>query len=351
MVVRVVVAASAAFVVLLLMGGLTLVLYLNSGRPTRRPGNPGPNRPDPFSGKHTQAADMAAELRRLVDPVAIPLPQFPPLETPRESLLGDAVVYDVDLRTANPSTSAPASGMRLRISLPAGEHPAASLGCVLLPPPGGSAISGHELYDEGALTHVAAYLQAGYAVVEFSLDGALSTEQEVTMAQVQAAFNAVRESRAGLCNCRAALEFVLARLPAVNPARLFISGHSSAGGVALLFAAFEPRLKGCIALAPVTDWTDDVPGELLVQMPGLREFSYAESAGLQRERPKCPVFIYHGTADENVASVGTEVYVLSVRALGQSVTFERGIGGDHFEAVNTEGVPRAIAWLKSLPGE
>ena len=46
----------------------------------------------------------------------------------------------------------------------------------------------------------------------------------------------VIDAQAGLVNARNALEFVLARVPEVDPKRIYAAGHSSAGTLALLFA-------------------------------------------------------------------------------------------------------------------
>ena len=60
---------------------------------------------------------------------------------------------------------------------------------------------------------------------------------------------------------RNTLEYVLARLPEVDPERLYVAGHSSAAIWALLFAEHEPRIKGCIAYAPLADLFGRAPGK------------------------------------------------------------------------------------------
>ena len=70
-------------------------------------------------------------------------------------------------------------------------------------------------------------------------------------------------------------DYVLAKVPEVDPARIYAAGHSSAATHALLLAEHEPRLAGVIAYAPAID----VPkrfGPLLpifrFLLPGLVDF-------------------------------------------------------------------------------
>ena len=61
-------------------------------------------------------------------------------------------------------------------------------------------------------------------------------------------------SRAGLVNARNALEYLLAKVPEVNPARKSMPpGTVPPAPCALLFAEHEPRLAGVIAYAPACD--------------------------------------------------------------------------------------------------
>ena len=67
------------------------------------------------------------------------------------------------------------------------------------------------------------------------------------------AIAAYQASKAGLVNAQNAIEFALAKIPAVDPQRLYTAGHSSAACQALLLAEKDPRIRACIAYAPVVD--------------------------------------------------------------------------------------------------
>jgi hypothetical protein len=65
-------------------------------------------------------------------------------------------------------------------------------------------------------------------------------------------------------------------VPCSDPERIYIAGNGTAGTLALLCAAHEPRVKGCIAYAPVTD-VEAYVGEFIDELPpkkfrGLAEF-------------------------------------------------------------------------------
>lgn len=95
------------------------------------------------------------------------------------------------------------------------------------------------------------YVEAGFAVLAFELDGALDNPDDC--AQRERTMRAFLAARAGLVNAHIALEYLLTRVPQVNPNQLYAVGHSSPGTLALLFAGHEPRLKGCVAFAPCID--------------------------------------------------------------------------------------------------
>ncbi len=58
-------------------------------------------------------------------------------------------------------------------------------------------------------------------------------------------------------NGQAAIDYVLSRFPLVDREKIYTWGHSSAATLALLLAAKDPRVKRCIAMAPVTSLKSD----------------------------------------------------------------------------------------------
>src|SRR5262245_14545591 len=144
----------------------------------------------------------------------------------------------------------PGHGGWLYLYLPPGEHQPKSLPCVLIAPAGSTLLDGMDLGDGDTPEHVP-YVKAGCAVLAYELDGPCYDPTDFE--EMKDAYKAFKDSRAGLVNGRNALEYLLAKVPEVDPARIYTAGHSSAASHALLFAAHEPRLAGAMAYAPAPD--------------------------------------------------------------------------------------------------
>lgn len=76
------------------------------------------------------------------------------------------------------------------------------------------------------------------------------------MDEAESAIKKFMHAQAGVKNAQMAISTALAELPILDPQRVYVAGHSSAATLALLVAANDKRVKGCIAYAPCVD----VPG-------------------------------------------------------------------------------------------
>ncbi|MBS0263888.1 MAG: dienelactone hydrolase family protein [Planctomycetes bacterium] len=285
-------------------------------------------------------------------------PTFPELGTPQK--LGptdDVSVVTVDLAPANIAAMRPAASMQMRIYLPHGDHQPGSLGCVLVAPAGTNLLTGNSLDDPAYHKETLPYTRAGYVAIMYSLDGAPPPGvEDPSDDQLAACYRNFSAAQAGLANARTALDFVLARLPQVNPKRIFAAGHSSAGTLALLFAAHEPRLKGCIAYAPQTDIAAGF-GFLLGLMvktekfPGLVDFVHQSSPLTHVGRIQCPVFLFWAADDSVIDPEGLQKFANELSNRRPDVTVRTVPTGDHFEPMINPGMGQAIEWMKSLPGE
>jgi dienelactone hydrolase len=284
-------------------------------------------------------------------------PAFPELGQPQTVEQTGVKLYTLDLATANAANMRPAARMRLNVYLPPGEHPAGSLGCVLVAPAGTNLLTGNSLDDATYHTETLPYAVAGYAVVTYSLDGALPAGSDGSsdddLARAYLGFSA---SFAGLANARAALEFVLARLPQVDPRRIFAAGHSSAGTLALLFAEHDTRLKGCVAYAPQTDVEQHLSlmlGLLAMtnKFPGIVDFARRSSPKTHIARIKCPTFLFWAADDSVVAPEGIQQFATNLGSLRQDVTVKTVATGEHYNSMVNPGIGLAIEWLKGLRGE
>lgn len=276
-------------------------------------------------------------------PERVPIPQFSGLGSPVTRFPGGQTMYVV---RALSGPSNPGGDMRMFVYLPAQASAPASLPCVLVAPAGTIFLTGNSLSDE---YHAEAlpYAEAGCVVVRYTLDGDVDDLDDPV--QLDRGIRAFIAAEGGTVNGRNALEFVLQNLPQVNPRRIFVAGHSSAGTVALCMAATEPRLAGCIAYAACAD-----PEARLRE--GLASFGLATGPIMQflanvsplkhADQIKCPVMVFHAMDDNNVRYSEASDYVATLQATGQDVHFVKAYTGGHYQSMIDEGIPAGIRWLQ-----
>jgi dienelactone hydrolase len=249
--------------------------------------------------------------------------------------------------------------MRLWLYLPPGEHAPGSLPCVLIAPAGSILVVGNELADgdgdrPGDHPEHLPYARAGFAVLAYGLDGELRDVEKATNADVRRASETFLAARAGLTNARIAIEWLLAKVPQVDPSRLYAAGHSSAGTMALLLAENEPRIRACAAFAPRSDISKNFSSvqasQLKLAIPRLDDFFTLYNPKAHEADLGCPVFLFHAR-DDSVVPIGeTEEFANDLRGLGKSVTLETVASGGHYHSMIREGIPRALAWLGEKAG-
>jgi dienelactone hydrolase len=240
----------------------------------------------------------------------------------------------------------PGHGGYMYLYLPPGEHAPKSLPCVLIAPAGSTLLAGMDL-GEGDEDKHKPYVKAGCAVLSYELDGPCYDDTDTT--EMRDAYEAFRKSRAGLVNARNALEYVLAKVPEVDPARIYAAGHSSAATHALLFAAHESRLAGVIAYAPATD----LPKRMGPQMPlfrfilpGLVDFVTQSSPSTHLASLKRPTFLFHAEDDSNCPIADTRAFADKLKQQGTDVKLVTVATGDHYDSMINQGIPAAIQWLR-----
>lgn len=291
-------------------------------------------------------------------PVArVPIPKFPSLGVPRSSTVAGIVYHQIRVgsdRDRSPDAEDdPLAGgqMDMILYLPIGAHEPGSLPCVMIAAAGTALLEGNGCFDESYQSETIPYVQQGFAVLGYSLDGPLPSD-DPTNGEMVAAYQQFRAAHAGLVNARNALEFVLQQVPAVNPERIFTAGHSSAGTLSLLFAEHESRLAGCIAYAPCVDvekrlikFTSNPLIRIL--MPDVETFVRQESPMRHLDSLKCPVFIFHSEGDANAPFEESQQLAAELSKQGTSCQFETVSDGEHYNSMLEEGIPRGLVWLKT----
>jgi len=258
--------------------------------------------------------------------------------------------------TAYTSGSQPAMSTQLRIYLPPGQHADKSLGCVLVAPAGTNLLCGSDIDGEDYHDEALPYAEASYVTIRYSLDGGIDDLEAATPSQMSAAYQQFRNAKGGILNASAAVSFVLARMPEVDPQRIYAAGHSSAGTVALLAAMRDERISGCIAFAPCSDPTafhSDFANEAFVStlFPGMKEFDAAHSPMKHSDQLTCPVFLFQAADDTVVEPTETRQFARKLLQTNSSVTVSGNPSGGHYNSMINPGIPRAIEWIQQIEAE
>lgn len=224
------------------------------------------------------------------------------------------------------------------------------LALVLVPPAGSTLIAGMDLGEGDRAEHYP-YVQAGFAVASFEIDG--HVPDGANDAAVQKGARLFRDARAGLANAKTALEFILAKVPAIDPNRIFIAGHSSAATLALLVAEHEPLIKACAAYAPVTDVEvrlAKIGPALERALPGYGDFLRFSSPKTHADKLQCPVLLFHAKDDNNVPISQSTDFAAQVRKTNPHVTLLTTARGGHYDSMLREGIPKGIQWFQQQSG-
>jgi dienelactone hydrolase len=258
--------------------------------------------------------------------------------------------HEIPFADPGPNVPPGRSG-KLWLYLPEGDHATHSLACVLNTAAGTTLITGAHLTEAGRAEHLP-YVRAGFAVLAFEMDGAIERELAQNRPAFRKAVQAFAAAQGGLANARTALEFLDAKVPQVDPNRIAVAGHSSAGTEALLVAASEPRIKACVAYAPRADIEsnfDQAQKEgLLKLVPEVNELFTQFNPIHQLDRVHCPVFLFHAQDDSVVPVALSRELAEKLENNGGNVTFVTVPFGEHYRSMLDHGIRRAIDWLQQI---
>lgn len=261
--------------------------------------------------------------------------------------LPEPIVLEGDIQLHKVSLLEDQVFTRVWIYLP-GEIPAdKKLPCVLIAPAGTRLWHGMVLAEGDRPEHLP-YVKAGYAVVAYSISGPVSDEP--TDEEFDEALAMFLEAQGGMLNAKAALDYALAKVPAIDPERIYTAGHSSAATLSLQVAASEPRVHGCIAFAPVSDLVEHLKdfADYLKKdfdQPQLKDYSVEYSPLAKADKLKCPLFIQHAEDDQVVEIQQTREFVFAVLGAGNKEIehLETKTGGHYQSMINS--LPDAIEWI------
>jgi pimeloyl-ACP methyl ester carboxylesterase len=268
---------------------------------------------------------------------------FPALGAPKR-LEPKIDFYEVTLQRAG-------HPMRVWVYVP--EHkPGQKFPCVLIAPAGSPLIIGMGLAEGDRAEHLP-YARAGFIVVSYEIDGHLAN-RNVEDKEFIVAATAFKNAKAGVLNARVALDFAHAKVPEIDPIRIYSAGHSSAATLSLLVASDDQRIKGCAAFAPVTDVEGRIGRTAIVELsgsiPDYEAFMKASSPRSHLGDLKCPVFLFHAKDDTTVPLSETSRFATDLKRTNRLVTFVEVPKGGHYTSMVSEGIPKAIEWFRKLGG-
>lgn len=300
-----------------------------------------------IGGRSSRSAVPVATVDAPFPVATVSTPTFPDLGTPRILQPSGVRMWFVKM----PPAAGPGQSMAMRVYLPPTDGADHSIPCVLVAPAGTNLLVGNDMDADDYHAETLPYAEAGMAVIFYSLDGGVDMDQ-ATDAQFAAAYQKFRAAQAGVVNGRNALEFVLAKVPQVDPRKIYTAGHSSAGTVSLLMAEHEPRLAGAIAYAPCTDVetrlaeavANRAMRNLLTDLPNFLKQSSPKTHVAQ---VGCPVFLFHANDDSNVMVTESHAFAQQLKGAGKTVEFQTVPTGDHYDSMVRQGIPQAIAWLNA----
>ena len=309
----------------------------------------GPSKTGPIakkgSSRTVKAAGTAADAE--FDPIHPPEAKTSPITFPE---FGPSRLIQPGIQFREATLRRGAMPMRVWYYQP--ENAADKLALVIVPPAGSTLIAGMDLGDGDRAEHYA-YAKAGFTVASFEIDGHVPKDTASDAAVLQGA-RQFRDAQAGLANAKAMLDFILAKVPNVDPNRVYIAGHSSAATLALLVAEHEPRIKACAAYAPVTDVETrlaEVIPQLDHALPGYRKFLHFSAPKTHADKLTCPVFLFHAQDDDVVPLRQSTDFVALLKKTNTHVTLVTSASGGHYDSMIREGIPKGIAWLKQIDKE
>jgi dienelactone hydrolase len=304
---------------------------------------------------NTDTGNFQTDDDKLFPVETVPIPAFPNLGTPRASTISGVLFHEIAVggsarNRKQDDEPLPGSQMDMILYLPSGSHERGSLPCVMIAAAGTTLLEGNGCYDESYQSETIPYVQEGFAVLGYSLDGPHAADKPSNR-ESKLAYEQFRAAHAGLANSRNALEFLLQKVPAIDHDRIFTAGHSSAATLSLLFAEHESRLAGCIAYAPTIDvekrLSDYISNPLVeILLPEVRQFVRQESPLRHIKSLNCPVFLFHAEGDTNAPHDESQDFATRLAALGTPCHLESVPDGDHYNSMLEDGIPRCLDWLK-----
>jgi len=259
------------------------------------------------------------------------LPVLPPPQHPTPQ----TDYYEADV-------SGPDQSTHLWIYAPSERAQDAKLPAILIAPAGSDLLHGMRLGNGDRPEHLP-YVTAGFVVVAYELSGGTEDPD---------AHDSFAKAQGGLVNGLAALAFAKQQIPFVDSSKIFAVGHSSAGDAALLLGAHAPSLKGAAIYNSAGDgcWHQShaVLKRLAGSDPHFAEFCQRTRAASHVGHLTVPIFLFTSGEDTTCPPSSVKALAARLHQAGRACKFVEASSGDHYSSMLEQGIPTAIAWMRSL---
>ncbi|TWU31982.1 alpha/beta hydrolase family protein [Novipirellula artificiosorum] len=219
--------------------------------------------------------------------------------------------------------------------------------CVFVASAGATVLTGIGM-STAEMGQYSALTRQGFVVVGYGTDGHI--DETTTDRQFIDAHRRFRASMSGLVNSRNAIELALAKVPSIDPNRLYAVGHSSAAKHALLLATHDPRIRGCISLAGFADILQTADAQEQANYDSVlsdwREFAVKASPATHADSLQCPVYLYHRDGDLVVSARNSMNFAAQRSNANLPTKLVISSGSDHYTAVRH--IDTAASWLADL---
>ncbi len=220
--------------------------------------------------------------------------------------------------------------------------------CLFYNPPGATVFTGKSI-GSTSVDPVLPYVNAGFVVVIYGTDGGtVDLGGRVSMKVIAQQAHQYGLAHAGLIHGRNAINFVLQELLSIDPHRLYTIGHSSVGKQALLLAAADSRITGCVAFAPACEISKE-EADTIAKLNGLERrlrVSFLEQSNplAFANRLTVPVLLVSSASDRVIPA---QDVVRFGAAVGENADVRLVYSPDHF-SIPDAALGMTRSWLSMI---
>ncbi|MGB7344347.1 MAG: dienelactone hydrolase family protein, partial [Pirellulaceae bacterium] len=207
--------------------------------------------------------------------------------------------------------------------------------------------SGMVLSDED-IEPMLPYVEQGFAIIAYETDGCQpSFDRDPTVSDIAQMTRRYVASKAGLVNAQRALSYALEKFPEIDADQLYAIGHSSGAKQALLLAAHDERIRGCVGFAPACQM--DFGSQMTVARIGggdAAELSHEVNRSMplvHAKNTKVPMLLVYSSSDQVTRPAEVLTYAKAVGKNAVAVPVKCGGHG----SVPDAGFKFALSWLRS----